>query len=171
MAERNALPRRCRAGEGWRLVDAPRVSNHRVVEPSDADASHADLVVAFFHPPRVVVCAFESSVDDEITIVSHVELWPWRTIVRGSVTHAGSNADHTMSDGGHLTRSWLQQWSLVDDVGTEYQKAGAGRGGDGFCQDVEVRFSTAVPPEARMLTITAPGGHRIELTLEPPPAS
>lgn len=141
------------------------------MEPPNSFALHADLVSAFFHPPRVVACAFESSIDDEVTIVSHVELWPWRTIVRSSVTHADSVAGNTTSDWVHQAGSWLQQWSLVDDVGTEYQMAGGGRGGDGFCQDTEFRFSTAVPPEARMLTITAPGGHRIELMLEPPPAS
>ncbi|MAT05343.1 MAG: hypothetical protein CL424_09920 [Acidimicrobiaceae bacterium] len=60
------------------------------MEPSDANALHADLVAAFFRPPRVVACGFEGFADGEVTIVSHVELWPWRTVVRGSVTRSGS---------------------------------------------------------------------------------
>ena len=114
------------------------------------------------------MCGFEGSVDDEVTIVSHIELWPWRTIVRGSVTHSGSIRSNENSPGASdrmHQRDWFEQWSLADDVGTEYHRAGGGRGGDGFCADVEVQFRTAVPAEATLLSITAPGDHRIEMAL------
>ena len=145
------------------------MGNHCVVESSDANASHADLVAAFFHPPRVVACGFEGSVGDVVTIVSHIELWSWRTVVRGSVTLAGSigySQDRTAEpDWAREAGTWFREWSLVDDVGTDYEQAAAGRGGDGFCSDVEVRFSTAVPPEATRLTIIRPGGHRVDTPL------
>ncbi len=151
-----------------RIAHRVHVSNDLAVEPSDAAALHADLVSGFFHPPRIVVCGFEGSVDDEVTIVSHIELWPWRTIVRGSVTHSGSIRSNENSPGASdrmHQRDWFEQWSLADDVGTEYHRAGGGRGGDGFCADVEVQFRTAVPAEATLLSITAPGDHRIEMAL------
>ena len=138
------------------------------MEQSDANALHADLVAAYFHPPRIVVCGFEGSGNDDVTIVSHVELWPWRTVVRGSVTRPGSidynegppNPEDDVGDMG-----WYEDWALVDDVDTEYRKAGAGRHGGGFCSDVEVSFENAVPPDATRLTIFTPGGHCIELPL------
>jgi hypothetical protein len=139
------------------------------VEPSEANRLHADLVAAFFHPPRIVECGFEGFADREVTIVSHVEWWPWRTVVCGSVTRSGSIGYNeglpSESDSARQDFTWFREWSLVDDVGTDYHQVGAGRSGDGFCSDVDVRFRTPVPPEATRLTITTPGGHRIEVPL------
>ncbi|MAT07037.1 MAG: hypothetical protein CL424_18540 [Acidimicrobiaceae bacterium] len=144
------------------------MNNHLTVEPSDADALHAELVAAFFHPPRIVVCGFEASLDDEVIIVSHVELWPWRTVVRGSLTHPGSIGydDRTAGPGEMMRRlEWFHEWSLTDDVGTSYHQVEAGRGGDGFCSDVNVAFQPAVPSEATLLTIAVPGYQDIEVAL------
>jgi hypothetical protein len=160
---------RHRSRHGRRLADHRRVSDHHLVEQPDADAVHADLVARLFHPPRVVACGFEGAVDDDVTIVSHVELWAWRTVVRGSVTRVGSIAYNEgmpdASDPRGDVGSWLREWRLADDVGTEYRPAGAGRGGDGFCSDVHFSFRTAVPAGATRLTIVTPDGHRIEVPL------
>jgi hypothetical protein len=136
------------------------------VDPDAADALHAELVGAFFHPPRIAVCGFEGLINDDVLIVSHLELWPWRTVVRCSVTRPGSIGHNDgATDGTKPIRIWLHDWSLQDDVGTEYRPSGAGLGGDGFCEDVDVRFSNAVPAEATLLTIVAPTGRRIEVAL------
>lgn len=151
-----------------RIAQRTDVGNDLIVEPSDADALHADLVSGFFHPPRIIVCGFEGTVDDEITIVSHVELWPWRTIVRGSFTQSGSVVSNESLKGLEdraRQRAWFEQWSLADDVGTEYHQNGASRGGDGFCSDVHVECRTPVPAEATRLSIMAPRGHLIEVAL------
>jgi hypothetical protein len=76
-----------------------------------------------------------------------------------------SNQGFPSKRDGTRQTDWFQQWSLADDVGTEYHQTGAGRGGDGFCSDVDVQFRAAVPAEATRLSITAPGGHRIEVAL------
>lgn len=139
------------------------------MDQPDPDSLHADLVAQIFHPPRVIACGFEGKVDNDVTIVSHVELWPWRTVVRGSVTRAGSIAYNQGMPGPMDPRgdqmNWFTQWALTDDVGTDYHQVGAGRGGDGFCSDVDVRFRTAVPSNATRLSIFTPGGHRIEVPL------
>ena len=139
------------------------------MKPTEADALHATLVAAFFHPPRLVVCAHEGLIDDDVLVLSHVELWPWRTVVRGSVTRPGSIKHNEGAPGpqGELgpSSTWLHDWSLQDDVGTEYHLSSSGLGGDGFCRDVDVRFRTPVPAEATRLTIVAPTGRRIDLAL------
>lgn len=136
------------------------------MEPSEANALHAELVAGFFRPPRIVGCGYRGRDGQDVLIVSHVELWPWRTIVRASVTRRGSIAtneghpdDHTFTD------RWLQDWSLDDDVGTRYLPSGAGIAGDGFCRDVEAQFATAVPSTATRLTIHVPTGGRIDIML------
>jgi hypothetical protein len=136
------------------------------VEPAAADALHAELVGAFFHPPRIAVCGFEGFINDDVLIVSHFELWPWRTVVRGSLTRPGSiERNDGTTDVTYPDRIWLYDWSLQDDVGTDYQLSAAGLGGDGFCKDVDVRFGNAVPATATQLTIVAPTGRRIEVAL------
>ena len=88
--------------------------------------------------------------------------------MRGSVTRQGSIEFNENAPGAKdrlRQMHWFHEWSPADDVGTEYHRMGGGRGGDGFCSDVDVQFRTAVPTEATRLTITAPGAHRIDVAL------
>jgi len=130
----------------------------------DADRLHTDLVAAFFHPPKLISCGRRlTDGDGAITIISHVEVWTWRTIIAGS----RARNDGVQLSGTKLRESveWFGGWSIVDDVHTEYRQLGAGSGGDGFCVDFHIKFSSAVPTHATQLVLTTPNGDDIELTL------
>jgi hypothetical protein len=47
-----------------------------------------EMVETFVHPPRIVVVGARHDLgDDRLLIVSHVELWPWRVVVRGTMAN------------------------------------------------------------------------------------
>lgn len=161
-----------------------------------SNVTPADLVDAFIHPPTLVEVAARAESDTgEVLIVSHLELWPWRVVVRGvradryadtsptvlpvppdlsatarTVLVEAVRADRSRPDA--LARrqahaAWYTSWQIADDIATDFQRVGAGGGGSGgnLWSDFRVEFHPSVPPAARQLTITSPYGDEIAVRL------
>jgi hypothetical protein len=115
-------------------------------------------------PPKIVAIGNRRELENGIIrIITHVELWTWRVVVRGSmlppppwkrVGPLGS-ADDRGAARAQL-HAWHLAWRLTDDVGTVYVLRGSGGGGDGSHWDFDVRFDPQVPPDARVLSIHVP---------------
>lgn len=164
------------------------------------DIGSAELFDAFMHPPRIVSIGHRSvSVAGEIRIVSHIELWPWRVVVRGTRAnrHAvpkpsqrlDSRASSPLvdpatsvpsvvgaieiqvspSEDHRVASRWFMNWRLIDDVGSEYRPAGGGGHGAHGWSDFAIQFEPAVAVEARRVSIETPDGDVIEVPLEPVP--
>ena len=115
----------------------------------------AELVDAFVHPPEIVAVGHRGETESgEVLVVSHLELWLWRVVVRCLRAHRVPPANHGPSleavpdangsgvavmrvvmagpEETELRRSqtaWLQQWQLTDDIGTSYRMSRAGSSG------------------------------------------
>jgi hypothetical protein len=162
-------------------------------EPSDVTAPK--LVDAFIHPPDVADVGFRAeSTAGEVLIVSLVEVWPWRTVIRGlradksaSVSSLGARPqpdsdapsgvvvgaarlmpDQEMLERQRAVAAWYTAWRVADDVETEYRSVGAGGGGSGgaLWSDFRIEFQPGVPQTARHLAIISPDGHEISLHLD-----
>jgi hypothetical protein len=133
------------------------------VDDEEADRLHAELVEAFFHLPCLVTVGSRRTTAAAVTIVSHVELWPWRTIIAGSVAPA-DGVDRSHRDRRERAE-WFTWWSISDDVSTDYRQQGGGSHGNGFCSDFHIRFEPAPPVEATLLVVTTPDGDVIDVQL------
>ena len=147
----------------------------------------AELVDAFVHPPTILTVARRDELSDgRVRIVSHLELWPWRVVVRGvranrfptmpkhatrqpyefdesSSELASGRVDIHEPDAAEVRAfrkesEWMTGWRLSDDVGTEYQLLGAGSGGSGgeLWSEFHSEFHPRVPSDARVLSIHPP---------------
>lgn len=161
-------------------------------EPSSV--APAELIDAFFHRPRLVNIGYRSeTTDGDVLIVSHAELWPWRVVLRGlrankravnsqrarvtapvapddsSGTLSGSVVELTQAarDEHRARTTWYTEWSVRDDLSTEYRMVGAGDGGSGgeIWSDFCVEFHPTVPPSALTLTFDHAAGESIEVRL------
>ena len=129
------------------------------------------LVDAFYYPPRLLPVAHRSELSHgNVLIVSHVELWPWRTSVRGGFTD-GVETDRPTpriapTTGLHHSKGplseWIHDWVLTDDADTVYLGGGASTNGN-VIHDFIIDFAAPVPAAATALTITTPVGTRIEV--------
>lgn len=162
-----------------------------------APVTPSEMIDAFVHPPRIVSIGrrTESAVG-ELLIVSHVELWPWRVVIRGlgadkRATTALSLPDMSpfepevspgtlsgrLIEPSRATRErfraqhvWVTTWVIEDDVSTEYRLVGASSGGHGgdTWWDFDIRFHPGAPAGARFLTLVPPGSEPISLDLDRP---
>jgi hypothetical protein len=129
-----------------------------------------ELVDAFVHPARVIQTPYRGS-GDQVLVVSHIEIWPWRVVVRGlradatfvprrrevqTVRHGIRPVDVAPDEGGllQLDADWPGQWSLHDDVGTAYRYTGGTGDFRGVLwTDFSIAFEPAVPDAAGELTL------------------
>jgi hypothetical protein len=153
------------------------------------DVSFSDLINAFLHPPRLLPIGQRHESDDGVvSVLSHLELWPWRVILRGA--RADPNAEDEsvrhlttlpqQHDDGpvgisigvlepeHRGRNravmeWTTAWLLADDLGTDYRIIGASTSGGLRRSDFEVTFEPQMPPNAKRVTITTPDGDAVEV--------
>lgn len=147
-----------------------------------------ELTDAFIHPP-VLVPIGERFEDDLVVVVSHVEIWPWRLVVRGLVadpnfepdaivlppTELSSPADDNSAldaIGQHRHRwrrgiDWMNSWSVVDDAGTEFVATGwKGSPFDGqYWCDLELQYEGVAARSARRLSISGPVIGSIDVNL------
>ncbi len=145
----------------------------------EQDPDIAALVAGMMQPPVLVPVGRRFDFDDAILLFSHVEIWPWRLMLRAA--HASRGVPPPMklpltSDGeldkeaakamvserrglGHpLTASWMNGWAAVDDVGTDYRVVGGGSGGPGgdWWRDFHVHLEPAPPTAAHSVSLMGP---------------
>lgn len=134
-----------------------------------------EMVEAFVHPPRLVeVARREASGDGRVLVVSHVELWPWRVVVRGVIAnHHPTTVDPVDGEAMRarflLDSEWMTGWSLVDDADSEYHSSTGSMGGSGGDTWVEfhIEWHPCVPAAATTLTIRPPDGNAFDVPLAP----
>ncbi|MBI4936402.1 MAG: hypothetical protein HY828_21190 [Actinobacteria bacterium] len=152
-------------------------------------ASFSDLVDAFLRPPKLLrINHRRETPDGLVRVLSHLELWPWRVVLRGARADKNELDDaeiqrqipsppeapgsSTVSVGvlgpEHLASNraameWTLGWSIFDDLGTEYRVIGASSGGAGRWSDFEVTFEPPVPVTVSRVTISALDGDVIEV--------
>ena len=56
-----------------------------MVEEREEDDARA-LVLANMRPPKLIA-ASRDRVGDQIVVFSHVEVWPWRVVLRGALAN------------------------------------------------------------------------------------
>lgn len=151
--------------------------------------SFSDLVDAFMQPPRLLQIDRRLETHDGVVrVLSHLELWPWRVVLRGAFADKNETDDgvrqptipsqtdvqgpSTVSVGvlgrERLARSraamdWTLGWSIADDLGTGYRMIGASSGGGGRWWDFEVTFEPPVPTNVKRVMISAPDGELVEV--------
>jgi hypothetical protein len=146
------------------------------VSDDPSNVTGADWIDPFVHPPRLVAIGHRVELaDGSVRVVSHVELWPWRTVVRGVYAHPRLNAANDGTDspdtpgwvGPWEAETWFGGWQLGDDMGSEYRRTGGGMGGaaDVPSTDFNIEFASPVPSQATRLTIQTPDGDNIELAI------
>ncbi len=151
-----------------------------------------EMVDAFVHAP-VLVPIGKRADGDRIVVLSHVELWPWRVIVRALVADPQFAPQPVQSPTGDLEASggvgvvtaeilglteqrherwrrdieWMNSWTLADDAGTEFVASGwsGGPSDDQLWCDLALNYDTAVPPQAQRLTISGPVIGSVEVPL------
>lgn len=150
-------------------------------EDRDSLPSAFDLVEAFVQPPHIVPLAVRESNGATIVVLTAVELWPWRTVLRGVVANSEfvprrrtlpvvppdappgtiSGMIRTVADpAGHRVHAeWMASFALHDDSGTEFRLIGWSGGGpldQQLWADVEWNFDAPVPASATRLMISGP---------------
>ncbi len=149
-------------------------ANHEV-DPQ----SILDLIDSMMDAPRLVPIAERRELKRAILVISHAEVWKWRIVLRFALGSreapipltlpivAGDHRDGTgivfatvvdSRDRKHETHRWMSEWSVHDDVGTDYRLvsgSGGGNGGD-WWQDLSVQVEPAPPPSASRLTFNGP---------------
>lgn len=142
-----------------------------------------EMVDAFVHAPLLVPIG-ERVDGDLVVVLSHVELWPWRVVVRALVanpnftpkavqfptadrdTSAGVGVVHaevaTLND-QHRERwrrgiEWMNSWTLADDVGTAFLASGwsGSPSDDQLWSDLALTYDPVMPPDAQRLIISGP---------------
>ena len=154
-----------------------------------------EMVDAFVHAPLLVPIGERVDGEDFVVVLSHVELWPWRVVVRALVANpnfapqslrlptgnagASSGVGVVTADVVALTEQhherwrrqieWMNSWELADDTGTQFNSSGwsGGPSDDQLWSDLELRYDTIVPPNAHRLTISGPTFDSIEVALRP----
>lgn len=156
-------------------------------------SSAAELVSAFVRPPRLVAIGRRTTSGEIVEIISHLELWPWRVVLRGvrasdatrplDLGHRAQPADPDTTTTGVVTAevvtgdgAWardlqrLTSWEISDDVGTEYRSSSASGGGVGtMWEDFSIQFEPAVPANASTLRIITADSEEIVLALDSDP--
>jgi hypothetical protein len=161
--------------------------------PTDPPDGVANLLDAFMHPPRLYRVAHRTeSPDGRILIVTHVELWPWRIVIRGaraikpapprrllgegvptgdqppgSVRGAVRDQSPAEVERARTEARWFTDWQISDDVGTSYLAQGSHSGGNETWTDYAIEFQPSAPAGASHLTITIGDGEVVELTIDP----
>ena len=169
---------------------------HYGVMPDDlSSVTAAQLVDAFVHPPELVEVAWRAeSTDGGVLIVSHLELWSWRVVVRGlranrfamttpaavpsvpgevaSSAYGVAELQVVSSDASGVesrleATRWFTGWDFVDDVGTVNRCVSGGGGGSGglLWSEFHVEFQPTPPPIAEHATLKAPDGSYIPVEL------
>ncbi len=142
-----------------------------------------EMIDAFVHPPILIPIGKRIEAD-RVVVLSHIELWPWRTVVRGVIAQrdvrppvlpAATADDDPSITGGVVTAhvvdssddmwadrregiEWMSDWTLIDDIGTNYES----RGWHGLpttgqlWSDVAWEYRTPTPADARVLTLAHP---------------
>jgi hypothetical protein len=155
------------------------VDTRRSAVVADAfNGSGADWIDAEVHPPRLVTVAQRVALaDGSVRVVSHVELWPWRTVVRGVYAHEHRDPRTGSSNAAQesvapwrfepMNADWFAGWLLGDDTGTLYRRTGAGIGGAAgdLWASFNIEFASPVPRQASRLTIHTRDGDRIEVAI------
>ena len=143
-----------------------------MVEEHEADDARA-LVIANIRPPRLIAAPSRERVGDQIVVFSHVELWPWRIVLRGALANEAvrlpepdldsEQRDRFFADGG--LHRWMTDWQATDDLGSDYRFAGSGGGGSGgdLWMDFHVQFDPAPPENAKRLTFTRSDGIEVHV--------
>ena len=162
-------------------------------DPSDVGL--AEFFDAFMYPPILVHVGHRTEwAEGPIRIVSHVELWPWRVVVRGARAdrHAvprpserfDSRAAHPSIGAGPGTvtgrivsgraddryrglRGGINQWSLSDDIGTQYRMTGGGGIAAAGWYDFAIEFAPAAPPSCGRLSIRTADSDVIDVPVNP----
>jgi hypothetical protein len=136
------------------------------VDEPPRSPSAREFVEAFVRPARVIEAPHRRLVDDEVLVVSHIEIWRWRVVVRGlrgdpnfrpsrrevsTIRHGAQLVDVAPEEGHPLQRDidWLPAWRLTDDVGTVYRNAG---GTGDFRSVLWTDFSVAFEPTPPVVT-------------------
>lgn len=142
-----------------------------------------EMVEAFVHAPLLVPVG-ERVEGDLVVVLSHVELWPWRVVVRAMVANpdfnprarqfptGGPNAsagvgvvtgEITDQAEQHRERwqrgiEWMNSWTLTDDLGTEFLASGwsGAPSDDQLWSDLTLTYDTVLPPTAQRLIISGP---------------
>jgi hypothetical protein len=153
------------------------------------DVGFSDLIDAFMRPPKLLPIDRRLETDDGVVhVLSHLELWPWRVVLRGAGADKNATDDgvrqlaipsqtdvrgsSTVSVGvlrqEHLAENRAAMdrtvgWGIADDLGTEYRMIGASSGGGGRWWDFEVRFEPPMPTTVRRVMISAPNGELVEV--------
>jgi len=145
-----------------------------VVEEREEDDARA-LVLANMRPPKLIAAASRDRVGDQIVVFSHVEVWPWRVVLRGALANEevrlpephldSEQQDRFFADGG--LHRWMTDWQATDDLDSDYRFAGSGGGGSGgdLWMDFHVQFDPAPPENANWLTFTRPDGIEVRVEL------
>jgi hypothetical protein len=151
-----------------------------------------ELTDSMMHAPRLVPIAKRFELDDTILVISHAEIWKWRIVLRGTRASRGAPMPLTVPvvpdvnegasgvlwvehydprTGRHEAHRWLTEWSVHDDIGTDYRLVSGGGGGTGgeWWSDLHVQFEPSPPAGASRLTFRGPElvACTIELTDDP----
>ena len=136
--------------------------------PAEADGLPEDLMLA----PRLVRVDQRLDVSGgKVILISHLELWPWRVIVRGTERRDPSPAPEQPQPGARLAidaveaevarrtaisaMRFFEDWGLVDDEGTNFFRAGSSQGPiSALWSDFSIEFWPAAPTVARHLRLT-----------------
>jgi hypothetical protein len=145
------------------------------VDEDPPDPTAAELIDAFIHPPRLITIAQRVELTDgRVRVLSHLELWPWRTVISGVYASARradvpqeARARHQWPFVAVDGTDWFSAWQLDDDVETVYDRTGGGGGGSGgdLWATFHVEFVPNVPSRAKRLTIHMPDGDPIQVSV------
>lgn len=154
-----------------------------------------ELIDAFIHPPKIVLVA-QRFVSDHVVVVSHVEVWPWRVVVRALTANPGYSVQHAeapqsdpptgdTSQTGSVSVSivepseerinrfrrdieWMQSWVLTVDSGSKLHAAGwkGGVNEDSLWRDLELQYDVVLAPGSERLTISHPDFGLLDVNLD-----
>jgi hypothetical protein len=112
---------------------------------------------------KVRVIAVPDQGDVRVIVLS-VVLWPDHVALRAIV-----ESDHKEVEDPVWEDDQADMFSLDDDLGTEYERSGAGGSGDNDLHvwEWEIPFYPAVPEDAKTLTVRHIAGS-VTLTIPPP---
>jgi hypothetical protein len=162
------------------------------MDSSPSQPTARELIDAFVHAPTLLPIG-ERIEGDRIVVLSHVEVWPWRVVVRALVanphftpqpmrfpngdmdasTAVGVVTAEVAASTGHQRErwqrdiEWMNAWTLADDTGTQFRSSGwSGRPSDDqlWC-DLALTYDMVVPPIAQRLVISGPAIGQIDVAL------